>query len=350
VTTRADAPAPLSGRASARRAPASGLWGVSPRQAAALALLLGALLLAPLFVGDFLVSVLVVILMAAYLGQAWNVLMGFAGILSLGHALYYGLGAYAASAMFVHFGLSPWIGALAGAAVASAAGCLIGTLGFRFGVKGVYFALLTISFAEFTRILFDHFEWVGASGGFFLPVEHREGDDLWNLRGSPAMFYYVALALAAGALALCHALLRGRVGHYWQAIREDADAAAALGIDLFRYRIAAIAISSAMTSAGGVVFAFYHNNLYPETTFAMHRSIEMILAPIVGGLGTLFGPILGAFLLHALGETLTHLTEGLGVDGIKQWFYGIALLAIVALRPQGVWPWLRRRLGLEPRP
>jgi branched-chain amino acid transport system permease protein len=342
VTARAEA--------ATARAPGGILRDLTRGQAAALALFFGALLLAPLLVGDFLVSILVVIMMAAYLGQAWNVMMGFAGLLSLGHALYYGLGAYSAAALFVHFGVSPWIGILAGAALATAVGCVIGTLSFRFGVKGVYFALLTISFAEFTRILFDHFEWVGGSAGLFLPVENRADDDLWNLRGSPLMFYYVLLAMMAGALALCAALLRGRVGLYWQAIREDADAAAALGIDLFRYRLAAIAVSSAMTALGGTVFAFYNNNLYPETTFAMHRSVEIILAPIVGGIGTLFGPILGAFLLHALGEGLTQATEGIGIDGIKQWFYGIALLLVVALRPDGVWPWLRRRLGLEARP
>jgi branched-chain amino acid transport system permease protein len=328
----------------------SGIWGLTPRAAVALGLLVAALLALPSVAGDFLISLMVVILMAAYLGQAWNVMMGFAGLLSLGHALYFGLGAYTASALFVHWGLPPWLGMAAGAVVAAAAGAVIGTLSFRFGVKGVYFALLTISFAEFTRILFDHFDWVGGSGGLFLPVTNRADNDLLYLRGSSTMFYYVLVAMTLGALALCHALLRRRVGFYWQAIREDPDAAAALGIDVFRYRMAAIAVSSAMTAVGGAVFAFYYNNLYPETTFAMHRSIEMILAPIVGGLGTLFGPILGAFLLHILGEGLTVATEGLGVDGIKLWFYGVALLVIVALRPAGIWPWLRRRLGLEARP
>lgn len=328
----------------------SGIWGLTPRAAVALGLLVAVLLALPAFAGDFLVSLMIMILMAAYLGQAWNVMMGFAGLLSLGHALYFGLGAYTASAFFVHWGLPPWIGMVAGAALAAVAGAVIGTLSFRFGVTGVYFALLTIAFAEFTRILFDHFGWVGGSGGLFLPVSHREADDLLFLRGSSVMFYYVLVALTLGALALCHALLRRRVGFYWQAIREDADAAAALGIDVFRYRMAAIAVSSAMTAVGGAVFAFYYNNLYPETTFQMHRSIEIILAPIIGGLGTLFGPILGAFLLHILGEGLTMASAGLGVDGIKQWFYGLALLAIVAFRPAGVWPWLRRKLGLEPRP
>jgi branched-chain amino acid transport system permease protein len=107
-----------------------------------------------------------------------------------------------------------------------------------------------------------------------------------------------------------------------------------------------MALSAAMTSVGGAFLAFYDNNLYPDTVFAVGRSIEIITAPIIGGLGTLFGPILGAFVLTALGETMTSLTGNFAVNGLKQWSYGVALLAIVALQPAGLWPWLRARLGL----
>jgi branched-chain amino acid transport system permease protein len=320
--------------------------GLSPRALAALGLFIAVMLLLPLVASSYIVSVLVVVLFAAYFGQSWNVMTGFAGQLSLGHALYVGLGAYTSAALFVHFALSPWLGMIAGMAVAALTGSAIAALSFRFRVGGVYFALLTIAFAEFTRILFDHFGWVGATEGLFLPVANLAHDDPLRLRGSPRMFYYLLLALSLGALALSRALLNRRVGYYWQAIREDEEAARALGIDVFRYKIAAMALSAAMTALGGTVLAFYDNNLYPDTVFAVGRSIEIIIAPIIGGLGTLFGPILGAFLLTGLGETMTNLSADFEIAGLKQWFYGAALLAIVALQPSGLWPWLRRRLGL----
>ncbi|GAB4360475.1 MAG: branched-chain amino acid ABC transporter permease [Gammaproteobacteria bacterium] len=255
-----------------------------------------------------------------------------------------GLGAYTAAALYVHFGVEPWLGIFAAIAVATAAGCAIGYLGFRFGVKGVYFALLTIAVAEFTRILFDHFGWVGGSSGLFLPVANRADNDLLSLRGSPTMFYYVILFLTAAAFVLVHALMRTRMGYYWLAIREDQDAAQAVGVAVFRYKLAAVALSAAMTAVGGVFYAFYYNNLYPHSIFSMHRSIEIILGPIIGGLGTLFGPIIGALVLTLTGETLSVLTEDLDADGIKALVYGIVLLLIVYLRPAGIWPWLRRYL------
>jgi branched-chain amino acid transport system permease protein len=312
-----------------------------------LAGLLALLLAAPLAVGAYPLAVLILVLHYAYLGIAWNVMMGFAGLLSLGHALYVGLGAYVAAALYTAFGLPALLGAIPAAVVATLAGLGIGALGFRFRVHGVYFALLTIAFAEFTRILFDHMGWTGGSSGFFLPVEHGQMD-LLSLRGPPVLFYYVALAMAAAAFVAARALLRSRLGYAWLAIREDPEAAAASGVDVFRARMAAVAVSSALTSLGGVFYAFYYNNMYPEQIFSMARSIEIILAPIIGGLGTLFGPVLGSFVLTLLGEGTTTLLEHLGwaAPGAKQVIYGLALLIIVMVQPAGLWPWLARRLGI----
>jgi branched-chain amino acid transport system permease protein len=325
--------------------------GVPRRGLALLALLLAALLAAPWLANDYLLTVLIIILYFAYTGQAWNVMMGFAGQLSLGHALYVGLGAYATAALYVHFGIGPWLGLPAAIAIAVAAGAVIGFLAFRFGVGGVYFAILTIAFAEFARIGFDHFRWVGGSSGFFLPVANYTRNDLWNLRGSPTMFYYVMLALTAAALVLCHVLLRSRVGYYWQAIREDETAARSLGIDTFRYKMYAVVISAGMTAVAGVFFAFYYNNLFPEQVFHISRSIELILGPIIGGIGTLFGPIIGAFLLTGMSELMQELLALLGLDapGAKQVFYGVCLLVVVLALPDGIWPWLARKLGVTER-
>jgi branched-chain amino acid transport system permease protein len=323
--------------------------GVPRRGLVLLALLLVLLAVFPAFASGYLLAVGFLILYFAFVGQAWNIMMGFAGQLSLGHSLYVGLGAYAAAALYVHFGVSPWIGLGASVGISMLAGAAIGFLAFRFGVAGVYFAILTIAFAEFARIGFDHFRWVQGSSGFFLPVANYTQNDLWNLRGSPTMFYYLMLALAAAAFVLCHALLRVRMGYYWQAIRESPEAAEALGVNLFRYKMAAVVLSAAMTSLAGVVFAFYYNNLFPEQIFHISRSIELILGPIIGGIGTLVGPIVGAFLLTGLAEGLREVMLRLGIDvpGVKQVFYGVCLLLVVMFLPDGVWPPIAKKLGLR---
>ncbi len=236
-------------------------------------------------------------------------------------------------------------------------GAIIGYLGFRFAISGVYFALLTIAFSEFVRILLDHAKFVNGTEGLFLPVtqESRRGIDLVNLRGWTEMYYYVILALAAGAFLLCRALLNGRVGYYWRAVRDNPEAAQAVGIDIFRYRMYAVMLSAGMAGVAGVFYAFYYNNLFPEQVLGIERSIEVTLAPIVGGVGTLFGPIFGAFVLTPLGEVLTDfvgrlkewgvLAPNVKVDGVKLMFWGFAVALIVLLKPTGLWPWVCRRLG-----
>jgi len=325
--------------------------GIPKRGLVLIAALLICLLIAPRFANDYLLTVLILILYFAYAGQAWNIMMGFAGQLSLGHAIYVGLGAYTSAALYVHYGIGPWIGLLAAIPLAMACGAVIGFLAFRFGVAGVYFAILTIAFAEFARIGFDHIAYTGGSAGFFLPVAQYTTNDLWNLRGKPIMFYYVILALTVVVFLLCHLLLRSRMGYFWLAIREDEEAARSLGIDTFRYKMYAVVISAGMTAVAGVFFAFYYNNLFPEQVFHISRSIEIILAPIIGGIGTLFGPVLGAFVLTGLSEAMTELLHALGIDvpGAKQVFYGFCLLVVVMALPDGIWPWFARRFGLERR-
>jgi branched-chain amino acid transport system permease protein len=330
------------------------LWlaEISPRARLLLSVALVLLLAAPWLVDTYVLAILIIVLYVAYMGQTWNIMMGFAGLLSIGHALYFGIGAYTGAVLYVKYGISPWLGMLVGAALAAAAGAFIGALGFRFRITGVYFALLTIAFAEFTRILMDNFPYAGASGGFFIRLGDTSVFDLWNLRGSPVTFYYLWLAFAIGVLALCRGLLASRLGYFWLAIREDQEAAQALGIDIFRYKMLAVMLSAALTACGGVIYAFYNNNLFPATTFSVARSIEMLLGTTIGGVGTLMGPIVGAFILTPLGEALTVLlqplqTAGLRIDGMKQIFFGVCVVAIVVFQRRGVWPYLARKLRLE---
>ena len=171
-----------------RRAP------VNRRAIALLACASLGLLLLPWIADSYVLSLATLFLFHAYTGQAWNVMMGFAGQLSLGHALYLGVGAYSAAALYFHFGIGPWAGIWLAILLCVVLAVAIGALAFRYGISGVYFTLLTIAFAEFARIGFDHFDWVGASGGLFLKVAQRDQIDLLNLRGTPAMFYYVMLS------------------------------------------------------------------------------------------------------------------------------------------------------------
>jgi branched-chain amino acid transport system permease protein len=302
----------------------------------------------PWLAGAYAISVATLILYFAYTGQAWNVMMGFAGQLSLGHSLYVGVGAYVAGGIFFHWGLGPWAGLWAAILLCVLLGLVIGFLAFRFGISGVYFALLTIAFAEFTRIGFDHLCWTGGPGGMFLKVAQRDAWDVANFRGPPLMYYYTMLFLTAAAFVACYFLLRSKAGYYWQAIRENEDAAQALGINTFRWKMLAVAISSGMTAIAGVFFAFYYNNLFPEQIFNISRSIEIILGPIIGGIGTLFGPILGAVVLTFLSDGITELLIAFGweIPGIKQVFYGVVLLLVIMFLPHGIWPALARKLGL----
>ncbi len=317
-------------------------WGLG-------ALLAVALLAVPAVAGRYELSVLILVFQFVLMGQAWNVMMGYAGQLSLGHALYVGLGAYVPALLWLHLGVSPLIGVFAGMAAAMLAAGVIGWLGLRFGIEGVYFALLTIAFAEIARVAFDHLAITGGAGGLFLPVTQEGRAAWWMLDGGPVFFYYLTLGLAAGATGVVAWLARSRFGFLWRAVRDDPVAAEALGVNLFRARMQAILVSAAMASVAGVVVAFYYRNLFPGQVFDMSRSLELILAPIIGGLGTVLGPVVGAALLTPAGEGLAALVQELGLDapGVKAVAYGLLLIAVIWVRPSGIWPWLAKRLGVS---
>jgi branched-chain amino acid transport system permease protein len=328
------------------------VWSdMPPRGKAIAAAFLAALAAAPLVADRYAISVLILIFYFAYLGQAWNLMMGFAGQLSLGHALYVGLGAYVSAMLWVYFGIGPWLGVIAAMVVAASFSAAIAWLGFRFNIEGVYFALVTIAFAEFTRIAFDNSSAAGGAGGFFVPYQAERFGEWWNLRGGPLLFYYVGLGLAVGSVVLSAAIKRSRLGYEWLAVREDPQAARALGIDVLDVKMKAAVISAAMTAVGGVLYVFYYNNVFPGQIFGISRSIELMLAPIIGGLGTVLGPAVGAFVLTPLGELLTAATRWLGFDapGTKSLVYGAVLMLIIVLRPSGIWPWLAQISGLKGR-
>ena len=322
---------------------------VRARQLGAAGLFAVALALVPLLAGDFLLSVLALVFLYALVGIAWNLMMGFAGQLSLGHALYFGAGAYVVAVLGQRYAITPWLGMIAAFGISAALGLMVGALGFRFGVRGVYFALLTIALAEFARILFEHWDYVGATGGFFLSALGERNRPLVSLRGGAMFFYYALLASMLAAWALSFVLVRSRLGYFWRAVREDEDAARALGVAAFRVKLIAVALSGGITGVAGGWFALVNGSLFPDSVLGQRLSIDFIVAPIVGGLGSLFGPILGAFIILPLGELAKSLGQASGLNGLNLLIYGVLLAIVVLVLPDGCWPWLARRLGLSDR-
>jgi branched-chain amino acid transport system permease protein len=304
------------------------------------ALLAVAVLVAlPWIVSSYAVTVLIFIFFYAYLGQAWNIVGGYAGQLSAGHAAFVGVGGYAAALLSMHAGLTPWIGMWIGGVLAAALGAVIGYLGFRFGLRGFYFVLLTVAFAEICRVVALNVDAVGGALGLYI-----------TFTGNPRQFqfqdnrvyYYVALALMLGATAFVWALERHRLGSYLTAIRQDEAACEALGVDTFRCKMLAMVLSSFLTGVGGTFYAFYLFSLQPNAVFGIPLSVEIIIRPIVGGAGTVLGPIIGSFILSPLAEiSRTYFSQG-GWNGAHLIVYGLLLIAVVLFLPQGAYPALRR--------
>ena len=302
------------------------------------------LLALPAVLGSRGLTMFVFIFFYAYLGQAWNIVSGYGGQLSAGHAAFVGLGAYTTTLLAVHAGLSPWLGMFAGAGLAALLGGVVGFLGFRFGLRGFYFVLLTVAVAEVCRIVALNTEAAGGAIGLYIPFT----GDPWQLQFQDNRgYYYVALGLMVAATAVAAAIERSRLGAYLVAIREDEDAAEALGVDTLRYKLAALVVSAFLTGLGGAFYANYLFSLQPNAVFGIPLSVDIVIRPVVGGAGTLMGPIVGAFILSPLAEvSRTYLAQA-GLAGVHLIAYGALLIAVVLFLPQGAYPALARALGLR---
>jgi branched-chain amino acid transport system permease protein len=297
------------------------------------------LLVVPTVVSSYTVTVFIFIFFYAYLGQAWNILGGYGGQLSAGHAAFVGVGAYATTLLSMHWGLSPWIGMLIGGALAAVLGAIIGGLGFRFGLRGFYFVLLTVAFAEVCRIVTLNTDVTGGALGLYITFTGNP----WQLQfRDNRAYYYVSLALMMLATAIVAGVERSRLGAYLRAIREDEDAAEALGVDTFRYKLHAIVLSAFLTGLGGAFYANYLFTLQPNAVFGIPLSVDIIIRPIVGGSGTLLGPLLGSLILSPLAEVARIYFTRPGWIGLHLVVYGVLLIAIVLFLPHGVYPQLRR--------
>ncbi len=291
-----------------------------------------AVLLYPLvFRGPYPQHLMILVLLNALLGTAWNILGGFAGQISLGQATFFGAGAYTSTLLFQHAGLSPWLGLLAGAAVAVLLALAIGYPCFR--LSGHYFAIATIAIGEIVGIAVTNWEFAGGAVGLFLPVE---GEGLAAFKfGDKLGYYYVIAALLAFSVALAAWLQRGRPGYYWRAIREDQAAARSVGVPATRYKQLAIAISAALTAMAGTFYAQYLLFIDPPSVLPLSLSIQICLVAVLGGAGTLVGPLLGAAVLVPLSAATSVALGGSG-RSLDLVVYGALIMVIAVFEPSGL--------------
>ncbi len=297
----------------------------------AIAVVLGALHALPWVVPSVL-HIMIMIFLYAIMGQGWNVLGGYAGQFSFGHSLFFGIGAYVSTLLFIHFGLSPWVGMFFSCSAGIVMGLFLGYLSFRYGLKGPFFALIMLAFAEIFHMITMGWRAVGGALGLLVPLKGNSPLLMQFLGKEP--FYFLTLWMTVGSLYLVWRIEGTRTGLYFLATREDHDAAEALGVNTFRSQMAAMVISSGMTAIGGTVYAQYLLYIDPDSTFGVANSVEIMLRPIIGGPGTILGPLLGSVLLTPLSE-ITRLAFQ-SYSGVHLMIYGIILVLVIMFLPDGI--------------
>lgn len=285
---------------------------------------------------------LILTLIWATAAQSWNIVSGYAGQFSFGHAAFFGLGAYVPILLIEAYTVNPWVGMFAGGLVAAAYGLVIGGLCFRFQISGKYFALATLAFAELLRYVFFNSARLGGASGFVkpLPREYAAGYGLaaFQFRGDLS-YYYLILGFLVVVTAVSLVIRQSRIGLYLLAIREDERAAAALGIPTVRYKLAALVVSAFFTAWVGAFWSMYFSSIRPEVLFDLTRNIDILLPAVVGGFGTVLGPIVGALAVTPPAEVARQFVNVPGVDWI---IYGGFLIVIALYSPDGVISWPSR--------
>jgi branched-chain amino acid transport system permease protein len=289
---------------------------------------------------SFAIDIFIRVLLFSFIGVAWNLMGGYAKQLSLGHAAYFGLGAYTSTILQIDFGISPWIGMVAGGVIAMLASLPIGALCFR--LRGPYFTIATIATAQVLMLIFLKFRDLAWGA---------EGTTIPNLGNSPLMmqfeakaaYYYIALGLLAIGLAITYRIERSWMGYYLVAIGEDEDAAEAVGVNAPRIKRNIYLISAFLTALAGTFYTQYIYFIDPNTAFSFNVSVEAALVSIVGGIGTLWGPVIGTVLLEAT-SALLQSWLGSSIGGVQLTVYSLILMAVILWRPTGLMGWLTEAL------
>ncbi len=311
---------------------------LTPERYVPAGMLLFFLVLPFLLPNPFYVHIVVMTFIFIILGGAWNILSGYAGQLSLGHAAFFGTGAYASTLLVNAYGMSPWITMWIGGVAALLLSLPVGFICFR--LQGPYFTIATIGLAEALRLLVLHFREIthGAQG---LTVPFK-GSAPWHLQfDSKLPYYYIALIMAIAVLLITQRMERSRLGHYLVAIGQNQEAAEALGINSAQAKRRALALSAFLTGVGGVFYAQYTYVIHPDSAFGLGHSIQIAMVAIMGGVGTILGPAIGAAIMEFFIQSTQIVFEG-QYPGLELMVYGGLLVAVILWRPRSVYPWFHR--------
>ena len=276
----------------------------------------------------------ILVLMAAQLGVSWNIVGGYAGQVSLGHAAFFGLGAYASTLLLVKFGVNPWIGMLTGGVIAAALSLAFGWSCFR--LKGHYFAMATIAVAELVQIFFTEWDYGGAAVGLYVPMAKTGW--AWMNFATKLPYYWLALALLLITLGVNAWIERSYLGYYFRAIKDEPDAARSIGVNIARYKQVALSVSAFFTALGGSLYAQKELYIDPNSVLSTSLSIKMALVSILGGVGTLFGPVIGSVVLTTI-EEFTRIVFGGSGRGTDTIIYASLIIVIAVFYPTGIVGW-----------
>ena len=292
------------------------------------------LLLFPLVITQtYLIHVMILVFMFGMLGVAWNIMGGYAGMFSFGQAAFFGIGAYTSSFLLVTFHVNPWIGLMAGGVVAALMAAAIGYPCSN--LRGHYFAIATIAFGEIVRIHFNNWKLVNAAEGITIPMmDESLGNFMFHSSKLP--YYYIMLAFLLLALVICYFVANSKMGYYFRAIKESHDVAEVLGVNVVRYRLIAIMVSAFLSAMAGTFYAQYILYIDPESVMLLAISVQIVLISMLGGAGTIMGPVIGAAILLPISE-LTRIWLGHKGTGVDMLIYGFLITLISVYQPQGIW-------------
>jgi len=276
--------------------------------------------------------VMIMIFLYATLGLAWNMIGGYAGQISLGHALFFGIGAYTSTLMLMKLGASPWVGMLVGGILSIGVSFIIGYPCFK--LAGHYFAIATIAIGEIAQVWMLNWDWAGAAVGLTLPILPESLINL-EFHSTKAPYYYIAFGLLILGLLATYGIDRSKLGYYFKAIKGDLEAARSLGINVTKYKFYALALSAFFTSICGSFYAQYVLFIDPDSVFPLMLSVVVCLVATLGGVGTIWGPVIGAFILIPISE-FTRIYLGGGGKGTDLVIYGLLIIIISVYQPFGV--------------
>jgi len=300
--------------------------------------LIGLFLVLPFFLNPYFLHIMIMTFLFAYLSRSWDLIGGYAGQFFLGPVAMFGIGGYTSTLLYVHFNLYPWIGMVIGGILGMAIGISLCYLSFRFGLTGIYFGLATLTFPEILRIVVLSLEIFGGVNGVLIPL--RKSSLLHFQFDGKIPYYYISFFMMLLSIYIMYRIEKSKSGYYYIAIREDEEAAESLGIDTFKYKLIATGIGCFLLSIGGTFHAQYLMFVSPDSSFGIAVTLEIIIRSIVGGVGTLLGPVIGSFILTPLSD----ISRGIlgGYRGVHLMLFGVIIILIILFLPQGVGKWFEK--------